>query len=83
MEKEVAAFQEDATERATKRAKQDRPLKFKKKGHEEQYYFNAQVGDRMEAAAKKIKVTPTFDKEAKPIQDALEELQESMSSLVE
>ena len=63
MEKEVAASQEDTTERAIKRATRDRPLEYKKKGHKEQYYFNAEVGDRMEAAAKKMKVTLTSDKE--------------------
>ena len=45
LEKDVAAAQEDATEKAIKRAKRDRPIKFKCKGHQEQYVFNEEVED--------------------------------------
>ena len=55
LEEDVATAQEDATERAIKRAKRDRPIEFKRKGHQEQYVFNEEVDDRLEAAAKKIK----------------------------
>ena len=37
LEKDVAAAQEDATERAIKRAKRDRLIEFKWKGHQVQY----------------------------------------------
>ena len=47
LEEGMAASQEDATKRALKRAKRDHPLEFKKKGHEEQYLFNAEVVDRI------------------------------------
>ena len=35
--------QEEATERALKRIKRDRPLQFQRKGHEEQFRFNADI----------------------------------------
>ena len=60
LEKDVAAAQEDATERAIKRAKRDRLIEFKRKGHQEQYVFNEEVDDHLEAAVKKIKkLAPT------------------------
>ena len=52
---DVTAAQAEATERALKKAKQGRPFEFKWKGHQEQYSFNEEVEDRLEAAAKKIK----------------------------
>ena len=55
LEKDVTAAQAEATERALKKAKQGRPVEFKWKGHQEQYSFNEEVEDRLEAAAKKIK----------------------------
>ena len=54
LEKDIAAAQEDATEHALKKAKRDRPIEFKQKGHQEQYEFNEGVKDRLEAATKKI-----------------------------
>lgn len=84
LEGDVAASQEDATERALKRAKRDRPLEFRKKGHEEQYLFNAEISDRIESAAKKIKkITAPSEKDAKVAQDALDELHEGILALAE
>jgi len=84
LEREVATSQEDVTKRAIKRAKQDCLLEFRKKGHEEQYYLNANVGDRIKVAAKKMKkVTPASEKEAKLLQDTLDKLKEGMYTLVE
>ena len=53
LEKDVATAQEDATERATKRPNRDCPVEFKWKGHQEQYVFNKEVEDHLEAAAKR------------------------------
>ena len=48
LEKDAATMHEDAMERALKRAKQDRSLEFKQKGHQEQYEFNKEVEDHLE-----------------------------------
>ena len=53
LEKDVATAQEDATERATKRPNRNCPVEFKWKGHQEQYVFNKEVEDHLEAAAKR------------------------------
>ena len=83
-EQEVPAAQEDATERAIKKARRNQPLEFRRKGNEEQYVFNAGVGDRMEAAAKRVeKANPATEKDVKILRDALEELKEGMGSLAE
>lgn len=59
-------------------------MEFRRKGNEEQYFFNAGVGDRMEAAAKRVKkANPATDKDVRILQDALDELQEGMGSLAE
>ena len=50
LEHDVATAQEDATERAIKRAKRECPYEFRKKGHQEQYLFNAEVADRGQEA---------------------------------
>ena len=84
LEKDVAAVNEDATERALKRAKRDRPIEFKRKGHQEQYVFNEEVEDRLEAAAKKIKrlaPTATYGDSKKFLQEALDELKEGQEAI--
>ena len=84
LEEDVAASHEDATERALKRVKRDRPLEFKRKGHEEQYVFNAEIGDRIEAAVRKIKkINAPTEKDAKTAQEALNELREGIEALAE
>ena len=84
LEKDVTAAQEDATERAIKRAKRDRPIEFKRKGHQEQYVFNKEVDDRLEAAAKKIKkLAPAAadGKSKKFLQEALDELKADQEAI--
>ena len=84
LEHDVASGQEDATERAVKRAKRERPYEFRKKGHQEQYLFNAEVTDRVETAAKKLqKLAPTGEKEKKIVEEALDELKEGVSTIAE
>jgi len=76
--------QEDATERAIKRAKRERPLEFKNKGHREQFSFNSEVADHVDAAARKLqKLTPAGEKERKVIEEALEELKEGTDVIAE
>ena len=86
LEKDVAAAQEDATERALKRAKRDRLIEFKWKGHQEQYEFNEGIKDRLEAVTKKIKrLTPRVpdDDTKKFPKEALDELQEGQHAIAE
>jgi len=78
----VAASQEDATERALKKAKRDHLLKFRKKGHKEQYLFNAEIVYRIESAAKKTKKNNTLsEKDAEVTQNALNKLHEDIQVL--
>ena len=82
LEKDVAAANEDATERA----KRDRPIEFERKGHQEQYVFNEEVEDRLEAATKKIKrlaPTATDGDSKKFLQEALDELKEGQEAIAE
>ena len=76
----------DATERALKRAKRDRPIEFKRKEHQEQYVFNEEVEDHLEAAAKKIKRLAPMAKDGdlkKFLQEALDELKEGQEAISE
>jgi len=64
LKKNVVAAQEDATERAIKRARRERPLEFKNRAHQEQFSFNSEVADHVGAAARKIqKLNPSREKE--------------------
>ena len=84
LEQDIATAQEDATERAIKRAKRERPYEFRKKGHQEQFLFNAEVADRVEAAAKKIqKLAPPDERQKKAVEEALEELKEGACAIAE
>ena len=83
-EDDVTRAQEDATERAIKRARRERPMEFKKKGHQEQFSFNAEVADHVEAASRKIrKLSPAEEKEKKILEDALEELNQGTEAITE
>ena len=78
LEEDMAASQEDATERALKRARRDHPLEFKKKG---QYLFNTEVWDKIESTAKKM--STLSDKDAKVAQGGLDELHIGIQALAE
>ena len=85
-EKGVIVVNEDATERALKRAKHDRLIEFKRKGHQEQCVFNEEVEDHLEAAAKKIKrfaPMATDGNLKKFLQEALDELKEGQEAIAE
>ena len=75
--------QGEATKRALKRIKQDRPLQFQRKGHEEQFHFNLDIQDHVSTAAGHLgKLTPS-EKEKPIVEQALRELEEGASSLAE
>ena len=80
LEKDVAA-----AERALRKAKRGRPMKFRRKGHQEQFEFNEQVEDHLEAASKKIKkiAAPADSDSKKFLKEALEELQEGVDVVAE
>ena len=83
LEADVTASQQDATERAIKRAKQDHPYEFRKKSHQEQYLFNAEVAERVEMATRKLqKLAPAGEKE-KIVEETLEELKEGTNAIAE
>jgi len=75
--------QEEATERALKRIKRDRPLQFQRKGHEEQYRFNADIQDHVASASRQLDKLAPPDKEKPIVEKAIKELQEGASSLSE
>ena len=86
LEKDVTAAQAEATERALKKAKRGRSVEFKRKGHQEQYSFNEEVADRLEAAAKKIKKLAPVANEGNPkkfLQEALDELKKGQEAIAE
>ena len=85
LEKDAAAAQQDATERALRKAKRGRPMEFKRKGHQEQFEFNELVEDHLEAASKKIKkiAAPRDSDSKKFLKEALEELQEGINVVAE
>ena len=67
LEGDVAAsqeLQEDATERAVKSLRMDKPYEFRRKGHEEQYRFNSGIMDHLAVATIQLeKIQPTSDKD--------------------
>ena len=75
--------QEEATERALKRIKRDRPLQFQRKGHEEQFRFNADIQDHVATASRQLEKLAPPDKDKPIIEKAVKELQEGASSLAE
>ena len=81
----MAAAQQDATERALRKAKRGRPMEFRRKGHQEQFEFNEQVEDHLEAASKKIKkiAAPADSDSKKFLKEVLEELQEGVDVVAE
>ena len=76
--------QEDATERASKHLKRDKPYEFCRKGHEEQYRFNSEVLDHMSAAASQLsKLCPSTDKDKATLEKVRKELEEGTNALAE
>ena len=70
-------MQEDATERAVKRLRRDKPYKFRRKDHEEQYRFNLGIADHVAAATTQLdKIQPASEKDKATIDKARKELEE-------
>ena len=70
----------EAAEKAVKKAKCERPLEFKRKGHEEQYRFDQDIGDCIASATNHIaKITTPGEKDRAAMERAVKELQEGMA----
>ena len=77
-------LQEDATERAVKHLRMDKPYKFRRKGHEKQYRFNSGIADHVAATTIQLeKIQPTSDKDKATLDKARKELEEGASALAE
>jgi len=74
LEQDMTAAQEDATERALKRSRRDRPTEFNRRGHKEQFDFNEEVDDRLDAAARKMRRLAPSEADKKLVQEAIDEL---------
>ena len=85
LKEDVAALQElqeNATERAVKCLRRDKPYKFCRKGHEEQYCFNLGIADHVAAATTQLdKIQPASDKAT--LDKARKELEEGACALAE
>ena len=78
LQEEIAAGQDDATERIVKKLRVDRGYTFKKKG-QHQFRFNAEIEERIVKAqteAAKIKLAST--KEARALETLQQELKEGI-----
>ena len=74
---------EEATEQALKCIRMDRPQQFQRKGHKEQYRFNADIQDHVAWTSRQLKKLAPQDKEKPIVQMAMKELKEGSSSLAE
>ena len=80
LEEDVKTSNLEAAEKAVKKAKRERPLEFKRKGHEEQYRFNQDIGDCIASATNHIaKIATPGEKDKAAMERAVKELQEGMA----
>ena len=59
LEEDVQSSQEEAVERAPKKARREKTFKFKKKGHQAQSEFNVSIADCIEEASAEVTRWPT------------------------
>ena len=84
LKEDVKSSQLEATEKADKNAKWEQPLEFKKKGHEEQYYFNQDISDCIIAATQQLgKINPSSDRDKAAMEKTIKELEEDAASIVQ
>ena len=77
-------LQEDATERAIKRLKMEKPYEFHRKGHEEQYCFNSDVSEHVATVTNYLsKLQPSTEKEKATLEKVKKELEEGVKVLAE
>ena len=84
LEEDVKSSQLEATEKAVKKAKQEQPLEFKKKGHEEQYYFNQDINDCIIAATQQLgRINPSSDRDKTAVEKTIKKLEEGAASIAQ
>ena len=84
LEEDVKSSQLEATEKAVKKVKRERPLEFKKKGHEEQYYFNQDISDCIIAATQQLgRINPSSDRDKALVEKTIKELEEGAASIAQ
>ena len=84
LEEDVVATQMDVTEWAIKKARRDCPYEFWRKGHEEQFLFNAKVADKINVANKRLsKVVPPSEKDKAAIKQGMEDLKQGVDMINE
>ena len=87
LKEDIAALQErqeDATERAVKRLRREKPYEFCCKGHEEQYHFNLGIADHVAAATTQLdKIQPASEKDKATQDKVRKELEEGACALAE
>ena len=84
LEDDFTAMQKDVTKIALKKAWREPPNEFCRKGHEEQFVFNAELGDQINAVARRMsKLGPTLEKDKATVQQAMSELKEDMDMIAE
>ena len=84
LEEDVKSSQLEATKKAVKKAKREQPLKFKKRGHEEQYYFNQDISDCIVSATQQLgKMNPSSDRDKATLEKTIKELEEGAALIAQ
>ena len=82
LEGDVASGQDNATRIVVEKLKTDRSYTFRKKGHEEQYQFNAGVESHfIKAQVEAAKIQPTMEKEQKSLEALNNQLKERIQAI--
>lgn len=80
LEADVHRGQEEAVEKAAKRARRDKPIMFRRKAHREQFDFNERVTECLETAAEEIAKKPAETTSLNRAKAALEQGLELLAS---
>ena len=82
LEGDVAAGQDNAAQIVVQKLKADRSYTFRKKGHEEQYRFNADIGSHLnKAQGEAAKIHPPTEKERRSLETLKAQLQEGIQAI--
>ena len=84
LEEDVKSSQLEAIEKAVKKAKREWPLEFKKRGHEEQYYFNQDISDCIVSATQQLgKMNPSSYRDKATLEKTIKELEEGVALIAQ
>ena len=73
LEEELHRSQDEAVQRAAKKAKREKTYSFRKKGHQEQHDFNKRVTESLEEAVEEISKRPVTESALGKAKQAIEE----------